>query len=271
MAWDAAPLPPAASPKRIIIAKVDRMHSDALNWVCTQAFPGASIQICCNACDALALLRLTHACMLILGLSFPDMEGSDLLRIATREKLATRIVVVSQRSDEHLLLALRHLCFDGFIDSTSESIGTVQAIIRQIAAGHGYISPGIRHRLLNRKCAGVLQERLTPTEIQVLRMIGDGSDNDEAATLLGMRAATVQTHRRNIMRKLDICSSAKLVREAVRLGVVRISPEGQVFRPGLMPPAPNLATDRRRRPRAAVINSKLGNHETTRIGADTLC
>ena len=64
-------------------------------------------------------------------------------------------------------------------------------------------------------------------------MIGDGSDDREAATRLGLSVATVTTHRRNIMRKLDVPSSAKLVREAVRLGVVRIGPDGAIVRPGL--------------------------------------
>src|SRR6185436_15677863 len=74
--------------------------------------------------------------------------------------------------------------------------------------------------------------RLTPGEVQVFCVIGDGSDNAEAAERLGLSEATVQTCRRNIMRKLDVPTSAKLVREAVRLGVVRITPDGKVIRPG---------------------------------------
>jgi DNA-binding NarL/FixJ family response regulator len=83
------------------------------------------------------------------------------------------------------------------------------------------------------RTAGVIAPRLTPAELQVFCVIGDGSDDREAAARLGLSKATVTTHRRNIMRKLGVSSSAKLVREAVRLGVVRIGPDGAIVRPGL--------------------------------------
>src|SRR5690606_6872376 len=99
-------------------------------------------------------------------------------------------------------------------------------------AGHGYISDALRRRIATQRSAGVLVPKLTLAELQVFCVIGDGSDDREAAERLGLSVATVQTHRRNIMRKLDIGSSAKLVREAVRLGVVRIRPDGEILRPG---------------------------------------
>ena len=90
----------------------------------------------------------------------------------------------------------------------------------------------MRRPLLSDRPLGLLGQRLTPAELQVFCVIGDGSTDHEAAARLGVSEATVQTHRRNLMRKLDVVTSAKLVREAVRLGVVRIEADGQIIRPG---------------------------------------
>jgi two-component system nitrate/nitrite response regulator NarL len=104
--------------------------------------------------------------------------------------------------------------------------------LRSVASGRGYLSPSLRREMVSQRAAGVLALRLTPAELQVFCVIGDGSDDGEAAKRLAIKEATVQTHRRNIMRKLNVATSAKLVREAVRLGVVQIKPDGQIVRPG---------------------------------------
>ena len=130
------------------------------------------------------------------------------------------------------MLVLRTARFDGFIDASSEGLEAMMMALRQVADGQGYISPTVRHNLVDRLEATALGQRLTRAEIRVLSVIGDGSDNDEGAQRLGLTPSTVQTHRRNVMRKLGVSTSAKLVREAVRLGVVRITPRGVFLRSG---------------------------------------
>lgn len=224
--------------RRIIIAKPFRLYAEALVGVCRQAFPSAEVAVHCRGLDTLAALRERPADLLVIGLAFPDIDGLELLEPVAHEKLATRVLVDSPRRDEYSLLVLRTARFDGFIDAAAEGLEQMDHALRAVMGGQGYISASVRETLVERPAASALGRRLTNAEIHVLSVIGDGSDNDEGAERLGLSASTVQTHRRNIMRKLGVSTSAKLVREAVRLGVVRITPRGVIRRAAAQHAAP---------------------------------
>lgn len=165
------------------------------------------------------------------GLVFEDMDGVDFLTLTSMEHLARHTLVVSARWDEHILVSLRKARFNGAVDTASETIEAVQQALCAIVQGDCYISTTLRRYLIDELPGENRARDLTRAEIRVLQVIGQGSDNQEAAEELGLSVATVQTHRRNIMRKLRVPTSAKLVREAVRLGVVRITPEASLQRP----------------------------------------
>jgi len=219
--------------RRVVIAKPAKLYAEAIAEVCQRVFGGAEMHTYCRGLDLLAGLRQAPADLLLIGLAFPDVDGLDLLEPIAREKLAAHVLVDSPRHDEYSLLVLRTARFDGFIDAASEGVEAMETALRAVAVGQGYISPALRQGLVDRQPALALGRKLTTAEIHVLSVIGDGSDNDEGAGRLGLSPSTVQTHRRNIMRKLGVSTSAKLVREAVRLGVVRITPSGVVLRSNL--------------------------------------
>lgn len=223
---------PLTSIRRMVIAKWDALYAEALRSACVQAFPETVAEVSRRGDETLKALRAQPADIAVLGLTFADMDGVDVLEAITRERLATRTLLVSGRKDEHSLHALRTARFDGFFDPFGENLAQLIDVLRQVADGRGYISPSVRGSLLSSRPSGLLGQRLTPAELQVLCVVGDGSSNAEAAERLGLSEATVQTHRRNLMHKLDVPTSARLVREAVRLGVVRIESDGQVIRPG---------------------------------------
>jgi DNA-binding NarL/FixJ family response regulator len=217
---------------RIVVAKWDGLYAESLRAACARAFPETPVELCRSGAAMLAALRSAPADFVLLGLTFVDLDGTDILETIARERLARRVFVISGRRDETALRALRHARFDGFFDPFEETAEKLVEALRQVADGRGYISPGLSRRLVIQRTEGVLAQRLTPAEMQVFALIGDGSDDGEAAQRLGLSDATIGTHRRNIMRKLDVSTSAKLVREAVRLGVVQIKPDGSVIRPG---------------------------------------
>ena len=217
---------------RVVIGKWDALYADALRGACVRAFPTARIEVCRRGAELLDALRATSADFTLIGLTFIDLDGVDVLHAVARGRMTRRVMVVSGRKDEHSLQALRTAPFDGFFDPFAESVEALVEALRSVASGRGYLSPSLRKEMVSQRAAGVLALRLTPAELQVFCVIGDGSDDGEAAERLAIKEATVQTHRRNIMRKLNVATSAKLVREAVRLGVVQIKPDGQIVRPG---------------------------------------
>ncbi|MCW5548440.1 MAG: response regulator transcription factor [Opitutaceae bacterium] len=225
----------AASPdwvRRVVIAQWGRTYADALQGVCARAFPRAEFVACCSGGETLAELRIRPADVLLLALTFPDMDGVDLLPVIAREKLSGRVLVASHRREEHSLQTLRESRFDGLIDTLEESAEGLVRALRLVADGGSYLSPSLRDAIIVRAAPGETMQKLTAMETRVLAELGDGSLNPAVAGKLGISVATVQTHRRNLMRKLGISSSGRLVREAIRLGLVRITTDGRVIRPG---------------------------------------
>lgn len=215
----------------MVVATADMLYAEALSAIAGEAFAEAAV-LACGVADALPVLRAQAADFLVLGLGAAEAHELELLQAVARERLARRVFVVSARKDELSLQSLRAARFDGFLDPV-EGRRALVAALRQVADGRGYLSPSLCRRMFAQRSAGVLVPLLTPAELQVFSAIGDGSSDAEAAARLGLSQSTVATHRKKVMRKLGVSRSAKLVREAVRLGVVRILPEGEVLRPGL--------------------------------------
>lgn len=227
--------PTAASPaidvKHVMIAEPNRIYAESLSRICAEVFPAAQTRVRCRAREALDALDQQPADVLLQGLLFEDMDGVDFLNLANATGLARHTLVISARWEEHMLVSLRSARFHGAVDTASESIEAVQQALRAIVQDECYISTALRPYLIDELPGENRVRELTQAELRVLQVIGNGSDNQEAAEELGLSVATVQTHRRNIMRKLRVSTSAKLVREAVRLGVVRIAPVATLQRP----------------------------------------
>ncbi len=218
--------------RRLVVVKWGQVYAEALKLICQYAFPQAEVVACSSGRAALAALRTKRADLLLLTLTFADVDGIDLLETIMHENLARRVLVGCRRRDEHSLHRLRNARFDGILDTLTETVDTLLEALQTVACGQAYVSPAFRDTVIDRLVPSELWQQLTAAEIRVLKVIGDGSDDLEAAAALGLTASTVQTHRRNIMRKFGVKSSAKLVREAVRLGIVRITDHGHIIRPG---------------------------------------
>lgn len=224
---------PLARVERVVIGKWDSLYADALRRAVEAAFPGVPTEICRRGEAVLAALQGRRADLALLGLTFADRDGVEVVQAVAGARLATRLMIVSGRKDEVSLHALRQTRFDGFFDPLAEDAARLVPALQAVAEGRGYLSESLRRELFLTRSAGVVALQLTSAELQVLGVIGDGSDDLEAAERLQLSDSTVQTHRRNLMRKLGVATSAKLVREAVRLGVVRIRSDGAIDRPGL--------------------------------------
>lgn len=222
---------PIPGPTRIVVAKADLIYAESLVSICSRVFPDAEIQLFTQGTDALSMLLETRVDYILLGLSFIDQDGIELLQQVSQQRLAHNVIVVAEQQDKPLLPSLHTMRVDAIIDTYTESINGVRHALRLVSKGQVYVSPALRSYLVERHSSQTLRQLLTPGELRVLRVIGDGSDNHEAAIRLGLSESTVQTHRRSIMQKFKVSSSAKLVYEALRLGFVR--PDSHESKPDL--------------------------------------
>ncbi len=212
---------------RIVIAKPDRLYADVLGDMCRELFSEAEIILCHTGQDALAHLQAKKVDLLLLSLNFDDTDGAELLLTVSRQQMVGHMLVFVEQRFEPILTALRTARVNAIIDVCTESLDTVKTALKGISDDRIYISPSLEAEILG-DYEGPTAHTLTEAESRVLQIIGTGCDNQEAALHLGLQESTVQTHRRNIMGKLNIPTSAKLVNAAVKLGFVRIATAGIV-------------------------------------------
>jgi DNA-binding NarL/FixJ family response regulator len=188
------------------------------------------IEIVAEASDgrqALELLLAVQPDVALLDISMPSLNGLEVAaRVATTSP-RTRLVILSMHGDPaHVAQALRagvagYLLKDAAVDE-------LPVLLRAVTRGETYLSPGISKQVV----AGFLQrsqggepgspadDRLTPRQREILQLIAEGKSSKEIAHLLDISLKTVETHRAQIMDRLDIRDVAGLVRYAVRTGLV---------------------------------------------------
>src|SRR4051812_14026552 len=92
---------------RIVIAKRDALSGQTIYDACLHEFPQAEIVLCRDGVGVLRALHRENADLVVMGLTFPDTDGLDLLTEIDQQKLARQILIVSGRRDEHSLMAFR--------------------------------------------------------------------------------------------------------------------------------------------------------------------
>jgi DNA-binding NarL/FixJ family response regulator len=228
---------PAAVRERIVVVKAERLRAETIARAAREACPDADVTVCHTAAVAAASLRAEPAALGLFGLTLPDQDGLDLLAVAECERWCRRVMIVTGRRDERTLHGLRRAQIDGCFDIATEPPEGLVGAIRKVVAGGAFFSAGVL--IAEKFPAGApptLGQLLTETELLVFAVIGDGSDDRQAAARLVLSETTVHNHRQHLMRKLSVQTRTELMREAIRRGVVRYTDTGGVLTPGLEQP-----------------------------------
>ena len=157
----------------------------------------------------------------LLDLSMPGLNGLDAARGIVQVSPATRIIIVTQHSEGHYILAALRAGVHGYVLKSQAASDLVQAI-RDVHRGRLYLSPAISSVVIGayRERGGPERDPLTPREREVLQLVAEGKSTKQVAEVLGITAKTAESHRSRLMIKLDIHEVAGLVRYAVRRGLV---------------------------------------------------
>jgi DNA-binding NarL/FixJ family response regulator len=182
-----------------------------------------------QAREALKLVEELRPDIVLMDLSLPGMDGVELTRRIRKRFPSTRVLVLSMHdSEEYVSRALRGGAA-GYILKQSTSTELVLAL-RAVAAGSTFLSPGVSQILISdyvRRAASRERDEaalgvLTPREREVLQLIARGLNNRQIAERLYISIKTVETHRGNMMRKLDVHDRASLVRFAIDAGLITL-------------------------------------------------
>src|ERR1044072_1401766 len=171
--------------------------------------------------QAVRRVELVTPRVLVLDLMMPGLNGLDVIPQIKKCSPHTQIVVLSMYSNEAYVLEALSSGALAYVLKDSSSGDLVHAV-REAAAGRRYLSPPLSDRAIEvyqqRAKATTLDryETLTAREKEVLHLAAEGHTSVEIATRLGISGRTAETHRSNLMHKLDLHTQAELIRFALR-------------------------------------------------------
>ena len=162
----------------------------------------------------------------IVDIAMKELNGIEATAQLLRHTPRTAVLILSMYGDERYVLRAVRAGARGYILKDTLEEGLVQAI-HALAAGQPYFSPSVA-KIFHEAHALDLQEKriddryelLTDRERQLYHLLAEGHSNKEIASRLGLSLHTVETHRGNILQKLNLHSGAELILYAVRKGVI---------------------------------------------------
>jgi DNA-binding NarL/FixJ family response regulator len=211
---------------RIVVAEDHKILREGLKALVKS---NEDFEIVAEAGDGLEAIRAVEKHqpdLLLLDLSMPRMSGISAIKDIKSRFPDTKILALTIHETEDYILESFHSGLDGYCLKDANYSELLMAISR-VLEGKTYLSPGIADKVL----VGFLEEKkafksstswdtVTQRERDVLKLVGEGYKNKEIADYLCISVKTVEKHRSNIMRKLDIHTSSGLTAIAIEKGLV---------------------------------------------------
>ena len=158
----------------------------------------------------------------VMDVSMPSLNGIDAAREIHSACPQTKTILLTMYKESQFILAALRAGVKGYVLKAQASGDLVRAI-RAALQGDTYLSPGISDSVIQAALATdkAQPDPLTRREREVLQLIAEGKTNKETSRQLMTSVKTVESHRRNLMLKLDIHETAGLVRYAIRIGLIQ--------------------------------------------------
>lgn len=176
--------------------------------------------------EALQLIGEMQPNLILLDITMPDGNGFDVLEHIAKKFPAIRVIVLTvHEAGEYAIRALREGA-SGFLPKSAASTELEQAI-QTVMKGDVYISPETSRKTVIEFGKGGTSKRdqlatLSPRQREVLQLIAEGRTTKQIAQLLDISVKTVETHRAQLMERLNIHDVAGLVRYAIIVGLIEV-------------------------------------------------
>ena len=192
-----------------------------------ESHPG--FQVIADAADgreAVALAERYHPDVAVLDIAMPILNGIEAARQIAAKLPKTAIAILSMHCDEGYVLRALKAGARAYLLKDSAEYDLIHAV-EAVSEGKAFFSPAISKMLVEDYMRQMRErqvedsfELLTTREREVLQLLAEGKSNKEAAGILNLSLYTVETHRSNILQKLNLHSGAELILYAIRKGVI---------------------------------------------------
>lgn len=207
---------------RIVLADDHQMFRHALRAMLEK---DPHMQVVAEAGDGeelLAAVGREAADVVCIDIGMPGMNGIEATRRLLALRPGTKVIGLSAFSDRHFVMDLLDAGAMGYVTKAEAGDELLRAI-RTVQRGRSYLCPDVAgtvtRALLDTRTERVATPRISARERQVLQLIAEGHTSARIAERLHVAPSTVEVHRRNIMRKLDLHNVAELTRYAIRSGI----------------------------------------------------
>jgi len=179
-----------------------------------------------NGFSAIRCVETMKPDLVLMDLSMPRTSGMDAIREIKRRFPDTKILTLTIHDEDEYILAALQAGADGYVLKDATQAELMMAI-KTVLMGKSYLSPGVSEKVIN----GYLEGRrtlkpksawdtITQRERETLKLIAEGYKNREIADYLCISVKTVEKHRANLMKKLDLHTASALTAFAIEKGLV---------------------------------------------------
>ncbi len=214
------------APIRIVLADDHTILRNGLRLLLERHSDFAVVGEASNGREAVDLVLQHPPDVVIMDIAMPILNGIEAAKRISTSQPKTAVIILSVHSDESYILRALRAGARGYLLKDSAEADLIQAV-RSVAAGKAFFSPAVSKVLADDYLRQVAQqgvedpyELLTPRERELLQLIAELKPTKEIADLLNLSPHTVDTHRGNLMQKLNVHSIPELILYAVRKGII---------------------------------------------------
>jgi DNA-binding NarL/FixJ family response regulator len=185
--------------------------------------------VAAEAADGLEAVKLCeelHPDMLILDIGMPKLSGIEVAARSQKLERPPGVIILSVHGDESYIMRALAAGARAYLLKSATDEDLIPAV-RAVGAGKPFFSPAVTGVLIEDYVRQLHQRGLTDSyhlltdrEKEVLQLLAEGRSNKEVASLLDLGLSTVETHRSNLMQKLNLHNTAEIVLYAVRKGLI---------------------------------------------------
>jgi len=182
-----------------------------------------------EAGDGREALSLAQACqpnIVLMDVAMPGLNGLEAVARLQKECPEVKVLVLSMHANEEYVIQALRAGACGYLLKDAATV-ELELALQAVGRGENYLSPAISRQVIDDYMARVsgqpgALEHLTPRQREILQLIAEGKNTKEIAALLSVSIKTVETHRAQLMDRLDIHDVPGLVRHAIRKGLISL-------------------------------------------------
>lgn len=180
-----------------------------------------------NGHEAIQLVERERPDLVLMDIAIPELTGLEATARITKALPKVRIIILSMHANEEYVRQALQAGASGYLMKGAEP-SELELAVKAVMRGDTYLTPAVSKKMvddyLRQNSADAKSGALSPRQREVLKLIAEGRSTKEIAGHLDLSVKTVEGHRAELMRRLEIHDVAGLVRYAIRIGLVQVDP-----------------------------------------------